>query len=844
VGDPLQGFDGNVYASTHWDPDGPGPEPERLVVGGTFTIAGNASARGVAVWNGAGWSPIGEGIAGEVDALIVWNGSLIASGNFATSNSTTFNHIARWNGSAWLPLAGGVSQGPATVFAGSLAAYQGKLIVGGRFAQAGSVPATNIAAWDGANWSSIGDLINGSDPGSCGALTVFDGKLVAGGRFLSAGGVSANRIAAYDGSAWSAIGGGMDARVTALAVYDNALIAGGEFTSAEGNPAVGIARWSGSAWSGIGSIATDNPSPQTPGVYELAVINSRLYVGGAFQLVADGAVRANHIASWDGAAWSALGSGVSGYVFNTVRMIDQLDPLDQRLCAGGQFLYSGSAFLNGFGIWDGSAWSPATRGNSGAITTSILFNDELVVAGAFQSIGGQTIQNIAAWNGATWRPMVGERYAEAYAFTQWNGQLVAAGAFEDDDGAVQDAVARWDGSEWRILGDPFFRTGSFSSLLAIASFQGELIVGGRFTDVGSVAVNNVARWNGANWQPLASGLTGTVGALAEFGGKLIATGNITGSGATTIRSIAAWNGTAWTELGGGLTRGGGAVVQPWALTAVGNDLYVGGPISAAGGVAAQNIARWDGSLWHALGAGVGTGNFSRTFDIKSDGSHLYAAGSFLNPDGVTFDGVAQWDGSSWSKLGSGLNSSAYSIAILPAGELVACGFFSTADGNISAYFARWTLDGAPWVAIHPQPATRALGETMTLSMKPATGYTGLDYAWLKNGEPLNTSDPRIIIHSTPAITTLTITELNAADTALYAASVHNECGGTTSKPALLRVVSACPADFSGDGFVTFEDFDAYVEAFEAGNPAADFDGDGFLTFEDFDSFVGAFETGC
>jgi hypothetical protein len=54
----------------------------------------------------------------------------------------------------------------------------------------------------------------------------------------------------------------------------------------------------------------------------------------------------------------------------------------------------------------------------------------------------------------------------------------------------------------------------------------------------------------------------------------------------------------------------------------------------------------------------------------------------------------------------------------------------------------------------------------------------------------------------------------------------------------------CRADFDGDGFLTFEDFDAFVGAFEAGDASADFDGDGFLSFEDFDAFVGAFEAGC
>jgi hypothetical protein len=56
--------------------------------------------------------------------------------------------------------------------------------------------------------------------------------------------------------------------------------------------------------------------------------------------------------------------------------------------------------------------------------------------------------------------------------------------------------------------------------------------------------------------------------------------------------------------------------------------------------------------------------------------------------------------------------------------------------------------------------------------------------------------------------------------------------------------AGCDGDFNGDGFLTFEDFDAFVAAFESGFASADFNNDGFLTFEDFDAFVASFEAGC
>jgi hypothetical protein len=62
--------------------------------------------------------------------------------------------------------------------------------------------------------------------------------------------------------------------------------------------------------------------------------------------------------------------------------------------------------------------------------------------------------------------------------------------------------------------------------------------------------------------------------------------------------------------------------------------------------------------------------------------------------------------------------------------------------------------------------------------------------------------------------------------------------------ATFSISTSCPADFNGDGFITGEDFDLFVQAFEAGDMRSDFNGDGFLTGEDFDQFVRAFEAGC
>jgi len=54
----------------------------------------------------------------------------------------------------------------------------------------------------------------------------------------------------------------------------------------------------------------------------------------------------------------------------------------------------------------------------------------------------------------------------------------------------------------------------------------------------------------------------------------------------------------------------------------------------------------------------------------------------------------------------------------------------------------------------------------------------------------------------------------------------------------------CPADLDGSGVLNFDDIDAFVHAFLAGDLSADLTGDGFLNIADVEAFVDAFLAGC
>jgi hypothetical protein len=230
-----------------------------LLVGGTFTTAGGITARRIAVWDGDTWSTLGGGMNYNVRALTLFDAGggteLYAAGAFSVAGGQPAGGIARWDGAHWQPLGEGIDgDGLPVIYA--LAVFDDgggpAIYAGGRFETAGGAPASNIARWNGASWSPLGE---GTD-GAIHSLSVFDdgagAALYAGGDFTMAGGAAADSLARWDGGSWSAVAGGLNSDVLALLAYDDGggdaddLYCGGFFSAAGGDvPSSRIARLNG-----------------------------------------------------------------------------------------------------------------------------------------------------------------------------------------------------------------------------------------------------------------------------------------------------------------------------------------------------------------------------------------------------------------------------------------------------------------------------------------------------------------------------------------------------------------------------------------------------------------------
>jgi hypothetical protein len=274
------------------------------------------------------------------------------------------------------------------------------------------------------------------------------------------------------------------------------------------------------------------------------------------------------------------------------------------------------------------------------------------------------------------------------------------------DGSWTRDIGRWNGSNWLALGLRVTGLSSFSTVSQFAASGSSFYVGGSFTNVNGVAANNIAKWDGTNWSALGSGVAGNSGSpvyvapLALSGSDLYVAGSFTTAGGRPANNIARWDGSNWSALGLGI---GGSNIYLYALAVSASNVYVGGQFSTAGGIPANNIAKWNGSTWSALGSGVtGGGDYDPFVSaLTVSGSGLYVGGNFTSAGGTVANHIAKWDGSTWSALGSGLGNVLYpegvSALAVSGSDLYVGGYFRDAGGNAATGLAKW--DATNWWAL-------------------------------------------------------------------------------------------------------------------------------------------------
>ncbi|MFN0131976.1 MAG: hypothetical protein ACKVW3_05530 [Phycisphaerales bacterium] len=510
------------------------------------------------------------------------------------------------------------------------------LLVAGEFSAAGDIPAGNLAAWDGRQWSTP----LGSTNGLILAIAINGNRVVIAGQFTSVAGVAAKNVAEWDGTQWRALAGGLDAAAYAATYYNGDLIVGGIFGAADAVPGTSrIARWDGSAWHAMSGGITGH------GVYTLATYTGDLYAAGLFAFA--GGQPINAIVRWNGTTWSAVGSGLVGI------RLDSLAVFDGRLIAAGEFSASGPTSLPNVAAWDGSTWTPLGSGFVAGAANATVIDGSLYVTSRLNP--STTPDTIYRWSGTQWNPAVPAdplfRLNNINALASYNSRFVIGGFLFVDGNpgsglSTRFGILAYDASGWDTLG-----RGLGAPVRAFAEFQGDLILGGDFSVAGGRRVNHVTRWDGTTFHPLGTGVGSTtpligngVRAMTVFRNELIVAGKFQFAAGAPAAGIAAWNGTTWRPLASGLGVGSSAIVH--ALLVHDDTLYAAGEYMLINGTQQVSIAKWDGAQWSSVGTTTNaiTGG---VLALHSFQGHIIAGGYVLTANGHPSRGAARWNGSTW-----------------------------------------------------------------------------------------------------------------------------------------------------------------------------------------------------
>lgn len=241
--------------------------------------------------------------------------------------------------------------------------------------------------------------------------------------------------------------------------------------------------------------------------------------------------------------------------------------------------------------------------------------------------------------------------------------------------------------------------------------KGEIYMSGNYSLVNNddaavdpkIYANGISYWDGVKFNKLSSGVLNiggiggnTVNDMAVApNGYVYITGRFTSVGGVAANNVAYWNGSTWNAMGAGLN-GDGAIVS----VAPNGEVYVGGAFTTAGGQNCRYIAKWDGSSWKTIGTYGGLNWDVRSLSISPDGTTIYVCGIFSDQYSLSGNAllrVAKYNVSTntFSAIGSGFNQEVIDIIISPSGIVYCCGIFTASGTTTINHVAQ--LQGNTWI---------------------------------------------------------------------------------------------------------------------------------------------------
>jgi hypothetical protein len=793
-----------------FDPDGPGPLPEGLVVGGVP----NGSSPGphsTLYLGGGSWIRLGQNICQasgeEIRDLEVFNGELYACGKLSPESG--LSGIAKWDVDTqqWVDVAGGIPTPTNFVRVERMAVGDAdgdgtaEMYVSGTFtfsATGGS--AVKLVKWNGSNWSTVPGFTGTSTTNAANLggptllkfMDIGDGPgLLVGDAIYSGLAAPANTrgvaLARLKNGVWGTLlpQTGTASGTIKSYVYSADMFAGPQgsqlhiggtrlLNGVSGQPTgVSLARRSAAGtWSPLGTFPP-NPATNTGTIAWMRPLD------------------------WDGAGpgGQKLLVGATQFRWGTIGALSGLEPLGMALWNGSavEIAHSGSNSL-GLGVTmfkeldpDGAGPQPTT----------------FYIGSASSVVDGVPTSGLVAFDGSDYQrtPAGITQVVAAEAFTPAGGptQLYAAGELINANGP---ALVRLDGSAWTTVAQPSFDESETQAqgidALTTLTVAGEpsLIVSGRLRELGGVPSRFVTRFNGTTWVAMDAGLP-TPGTDPNLLFRI---------NSSSYR-VVKFNGELY------------MTVQPsvYNLTTFSESFLP------------ARLYRWDGSAWQDIGPGEGR---LEVLDLGS-GPKMYTLRNF-QPTGSDNSYVAEWNGTTFVQVGPGFN---WSNPL-------------ASRSNIQGVTAHDFGQGKRLVVTLDGPGTS--------NGLPVSGMLYLEGGQWRQvpGAELLSQTPRLFSSSNPAWGGLYV---GGAIRAINNNAFNQN--GVESQGIARYINGACscgPSDIAGpgqvvgaDGELTADDIIVFIGWFFAADARADVAGagqtvgaDGQFTADDIILFINRFFAGC
>lgn len=311
-----------------------------------------------------------------------------------------------------------------------------------------------------------------------------------------------------------------------------------------------------------------------------------------------------------------------------------------------------------------SNWNPNPNGSVNALAVD---NGIVYVGGSFTVIDGQSDSCLSSFDVATktynpsFQPdrIVGNSFSNVHSLCVYGGKLYVAGSFDSIGVVARQRIAAVDKNTGVIdswnPSPTHWSDENALSVVAMAAYNGTLIVAGNFTTIGGVNRRSIAKvdtvtGSGASWDAdidpyIISGFfgadtTSSVRALYVKGDTLYAGGSFQGFQNQISYGVAAVNASTGSFIPNAVPlMGSNSAASFFSLD--GTTLYIGGNYATIGGQQRKNLSAVNTTTGAVLSWNPAVSDEVNT--IISSGTKTYIGGGFYSANGVVRYGLAALD---------------------------------------------------------------------------------------------------------------------------------------------------------------------------------------------------------